>query len=268
MTERPFLSVITVSFNSAKSIGNTLKSLSEQSSRDFESIVIDGNSSDGTQVIVRSFGDLVTTFVSEKDSGIYDAMNKGIARSQGQYVAFLNSDDAYFPKTIEWVKAFANSTDASIIFGNLQKERNLGGEVLTRIEKPELELMPRTMGVFHPATFVKRELFEKMGCYDLRFKQAADYHWFLRAYLAKTEFHYLDKVLTKFSTGGVSNISCETYREAVTIQKELSTGHHAEMEELYQLCLKKQKRNRMISKLTKWPILRHFYRQQVKKRWK
>ncbi len=267
MTERPFLSVITVSFNSAKTIGRTLDSLKSQSSNDFESIVIDGASSDGTQDIVRSFGPLVKTFVSEKDSGIYDAMNKGIAKARGRYLAFLNSDDAYFSETVESVLAFANKADASIIYGNLQKERDLAGDVLTKIEKPRLDLMPKTMGIFHPASFVKRTLFDKLGDYDLRFKQAADYHWFLRAYLANIDFNYLDKVLTRFNIGGVSNFSCETYREAAIIQEELGTGHHNEMQKLHELCLKKRKKNLVVSKLAEWPILRDIYRQQIKKRW-
>ncbi|MCZ4408133.1 glycosyltransferase family 2 protein [Cryomorphaceae bacterium 1068] len=267
MTERHFLSVITVSFNSVKTIGQTLESLQSQTSKDFESIVIDGASTDGTQEIVKSFGDLVTSFVSEEDGGIYDAMNKGIARSRGQYLAFLNSDDAYFPETVEWVKAFAKNTKASIIYGNLQKERELSGEILTRIEKPNLKLMPKTMGVFHPATFVKAELFEKLGPYDVRFKQAADYHWLLCAYLEKIDFQYLDQTLAKFSTGGVSNFSCETYREAAIIQKELGTGTPDEMEKLHEFCLKKRKRNSLIAKLAEWPILRDIYRQQIKKRW-
>jgi len=267
MTERPFLSVVTVSFNSAKTIDQTLDSLQKQTSKDFESIVIDGDSNDGTQEIVKSYGDLVTSFISEKDDGIYDAMNKGIEKARGLYLAFLNSDDAYFPETIEWVKAFAKSTEACIIYGNLQKERKLDGEILTRIEKPDLQLMPKTMGVFHPATFVRTELFEKFGTYDLRFNQAADYHWLLRAYLNKTDFQYLDQALAKFSTDGVSNSSCETYREAAIIQKELGTGTHVEMEKLHELCLKKQKRNSLVAKLAEWPILRDIYRHQIKKRW-
>ncbi|MEM9053513.1 MAG: hypothetical protein AAGC47_15775, partial [Bacteroidota bacterium] len=184
-----------------------------------------------------------------------------------EYVAFLNSDDAYFPKTIERVKAFAEKMDAHIIYGNLQKERPLGNEILTRTETPNLELMPKTMGVFHPATFVKRELFQSLGLYDLRFKQAADYQWLLRAYLGKVEFSYLDEVLVKFSLGGVSNHSCETYREAAIIQKELNTGHHEEMERLHQVCLSKKKKGEIISKVSEWPVIRNIYRSRVKKRW-
>jgi len=265
MADRPFLSVITVCYNSAETIGRTLQSLSNQTTKDFESIVIDGESTDATLSIVRSFKDRI--LVSEPDSGIYDAMNKGITMARGEYVAFLNSDDAYFPETIEKVKAFAEKTDAQIIYGNLQKERQLGDEILTRMETPNLELMPKTMGVFHPATFVKSELFETKGRYDLRFKQAADYHWLLRAYLDRVKFSYLDEILVKFSLGGVSNQSCETYREAAIIQKELNTGHHEEMEQLHQVCLSKKKKSEIISKVSEWPVIRNIYRNRIKKRW-
>ena len=267
MTERPFLSVVTVSFNSAKTIDQTLDSLQKQTSKDFESIVIDGDSNDGTQEIVKSYGDLVTSFISEKDDGIYDAMNKGIEKARGLYLAFLNSDDAYFPETIEWVKAFAKSTEACIIYGNLQKERKLDGEILTRIEKPDLQLMPKTMGAFHPATFVRTELFEKFGTYDLRFKQAADYHWLLRAYMDKVPFDYLDKNLAKFRLGGVSSFSCDSYQEAAQIQKELQTGHHEEMQALYQKCLREAPQKKLLGKLSEWPLIGSVYRRRVKKRW-
>ncbi len=185
MDQRPLLSIITVAYNSAATIGRTLESLRQQTNKNFESIIIDGGSTDGTMEIVKSYSDVVTKSISEKDEGIYDAMNKGIALSEGKYLAFLNSDDAYFPETVARVMAFAKKQNAEIIYGNMQKERKLGKELLTRIEKPNLQKMPETMGVFHPATFTKKEIFDRFGGYDLRFNLAADYHWFLRAYLEK-----------------------------------------------------------------------------------
>ena len=264
---RPFLSVITVSYNSGATIGRTLESLRAQTNCNFESIVIDGGSNDGTMDIVRDYSDVVSKTVSEKDRGIYDAMNKGIALAEGTYLAFLNSDDAYFPDTVARVAAFAEKQHADILYGNMQKERQLGNELLTRIEKPDLMKMPETMGIFHPATFVKKELFERFGGYDLRFKLAADYHWLLRAYLQKVPFEYLDKVLVKFSVGGASNFSCETYREAIQIQEELNTGSADNMRKLYEKCRSKMFRQRLIAKLAELPVIRGFYRNWVKKRW-
>lgn len=267
MNSRPFLSIITVAYNSASTIGRTLESLRQQTKKDFESIVIDGGSTDGTIEIVESFSDVVTKSVSEKDNGIYDAMNKGIAMAKGKYLAFLNSDDAYFPETVAQIIAFAENQNTEIIYGNMQKERQLGNELLTRIEKPNLQKMPETMGVFHPASFIKKEVFDRFGGYDLRFKLAADYHWFLRAYLEKVHFEYLDEVLVKFSVGGASNFSCETYREAIQIQEELNTGTADNMHLLYEKCLGKMRKQRIIAKFVGLPIIRDLYRKQIKKRW-
>jgi len=267
MPERPYISVITVSYNSAETIGETLESLMAQTSDDFESIVVDGHSTDGTVEVVNRYDQTVDTFISEPDRGIYDAMNKGIVLARGKYLAFLNSDDAYFPDTVALVKEFAESTHAAIVYGNIRKERSLKGETLFRVERPDLRRMTETMGIFHPATFVKKELFDQFGLYDLRFRQASDYHWLLRAYLAGVQFGYLDAPLARFRIGGVSSFSCESYREAADIQRELQTGSPDDMQNLYEKCLAKQKRNRWMSKLMKWPILGDIYRNRVKKRW-
>ena len=123
------------------------------------------------------------------------------------------------------------------------------------------------MGIFHPATFVKKELFDQLGGYDLRFKLASDYHWLLRAYIAKANFKYLDKVLVKFSVGGVSNFSCESYRECIIIQEELNTGHSENMRALYRKCRRKRVKQLIIAKFVQLPIIRELYLQKIKKRW-
>lgn len=267
MPNQPIISIITVAYHSEATIGRTLESLRQQTDRNFESIVIDGGSTDRTMAIVKSYSDVVTKTISEKDSGIYDAMNKGIALAEGKYIAFLNSDDAYFPETVARIVAFAENRKPEIIYGNMQKERLLGAEILTRVEKPNLNMMPQTMGVFHPATFTKKDVFERFGGYDLRFKLAADYHWFLRAYLEKVQFEYLDEVLVKFSVGGASNFSCESYREAIQIQEELQTGNSDNMRELYRKCRSKMRKQRIIAKFVGLPIIRDLYLKQIKKRW-
>jgi glycosyltransferase involved in cell wall biosynthesis len=264
--KEPFLSIITVTFNSAKTLPDTLHSVDIQSDRNFEYIVIDGASTDGTLDLLRDHPKLITKLVSEPDSGIYDAMNKGIQLARGKYVSFLNSDDAYFENTVKNVRLQA-LPETEILYGNIQKERVLGHEVLKKVAKPQLELMPQTMGVFHPASFVRRDLFKRLGSFDLRFKQASDYHWMLRAYLNDVNFTYIDQTLTRFRLGGLSNHSCETYREAAIIQEELGTGYHSEMLKLHKKCLKKQNRNKFASKLADWPIFKSIYRKQVKKRW-
>ena len=267
MDKPPLISIITVAYNSAVTIGNTLESLRQQTDKRFESIVIDGGSKDGTMDIIKLYSDVVTKFISEPDKGIYDAMNKGIALAEGKYLAFLNSDDSYFPDTIASVIAFAERYNPDIIYGDMQKQRTLGKDLFTRNEKPDLHKMPEEMGIFHPATFAKKELFDQLGGYDLRFKMASDYHWLLRAYIEKADFQYLDKVLVKFSIGGVSNFSCESYRECIIIHEELNTGHVEHMRALYQKCRRKRIKQRIIAKFVSLPIIRTLYLNKIKKRW-
>lgn len=267
MNTKPYISIVTVAFNSAATIGRTLESLRLQTDKRFESIVIDGSSKDGTMEIVKSYSDVVSKSISEPDKGIYDAMNKGIALAEGKYIAFLNSDDAYFTDTVSSVIAFAERHNPEIIYGDMQKQRALGKELLTRNEKPNLHRMLETMGVFHPATFTKKEAFDRWGGFDLRFKLASDYHWLLRAYIEKVDFQYLDKILVKFSVGGVSNFSCESYRECIQIQEELNTGTSQNMHKLYGLCRKKMRKQRIIAKFVSLPFIRTLYLQQIKKRW-
>ena len=123
------------------------------------------------------------------------------------------------------------------------------------------------MGIFHPATFAKKELFDRLGGYDLRFKFAADYHWLLRAYVEKSDFQYLDKVLVKFSVGGVSNFSCQSYKECIIIQEDLNTGHAEKMRELYEKCRRKRIKQQIIAKFVSLPIIRDLYLKKIKKRW-
>jgi glycosyltransferase involved in cell wall biosynthesis len=266
-TDSISVSIITVCFNSEKTIRRTLESLRDQISGNFEVIIVDGSSTDNTLEIVKEFDGLVDRIISEHDSGIYDAMNKGVALATGEYIAFLNSDDAYLPHTIDAVVKCIKQHKPDVVYGNIEKERRLGDEILTRIEKPRLDDMPKTMGVFHPAGFVHRRFFQKFGGFDTRFKLAADYHFMLRVYQSKARFHYLDEVLAIFTIGGASNYSCGAYQEAITIQTELNTGYQDAMKRLYAKCLKKQRQQRLIAKFARLPILRKIYQNRIKKRW-
>lgn len=260
----PLVSVITVSYNSAETIAETLNSLRKQSCKDFESIVIDGNSKDGTQNIIQSFGDVVKQFISEPDKGIYHAMNKGIDLAKGRYISFLNSDDRYPSNTIQAISE--QNTDADIFYGNMIKERKLSGTVYTRTERPNLKNMEQTMSVFHPSTFAKSDLFRTLGKFSLKYNMAADYHWFLKAFLEGASFEYIDSSLSVFRVGGVSNFSCDSYSEAAEIQKEFGLPYDAMLDQ-HRQCRRKLKRNQLVSKIARLPIFRTIYENQIKKNW-
>jgi glycosyltransferase involved in cell wall biosynthesis len=260
----PLISVITVSYNSAKTIARTLDSLKNQTCSDFESIVVDGGSTDDTREIIKSFGERVNHFISEPDQGIYDAMNKGIDLSSGTYIAFLNSDDYYLPNTFQLISEQVN--DADIYFGNMIKERELNGKVFRRTERPDISRMKETMSIFHPSVFAKRDLFQLLGKFSLDYSLAADYHWLLRAYLNDANFKHIDEVLSVFTIGGVSNYSCKSYSEAAAIQHELGLPNES-MLELNRLCKSKMRRNRLVSKIAQLPVFKSIYENRIKKRW-
>jgi glycosyltransferase involved in cell wall biosynthesis len=221
---RPIISVITVCRNAELTLLQTIKSMAAQTDRRFEYILVDGQSTDGTLKIVEAYGEHIDTWVSEADSGIYDAMNKGARLAKGEYLAFLNADDRYFPDTIETVIKHIEQSNAAVYHGNMVKERILQGKIYTREERPTPEIMRHGMGIFHPSSFVNASLFRDMKGFDTRYRLAADYDFFLRLWQSGASFHHIDQALSVFSLAGVSNASCNTYAEAIKIQKRNKTG--------------------------------------------
>jgi glycosyltransferase involved in cell wall biosynthesis len=177
------ISVVTVCFNSARTIGHTLESFFAQAHAAKELVVVDGGSTDATLEIVRSFPSANVVLISEPDRGIYDAMNKGLAAFTGDAVGFLNSDDCF--KDAHALGALAEALAGhDIAFGDLDiVRRHGGGEVVRR-----WRASPWRKGAFrsgwmpaHPTFYCRREVIEAVGPFDLRYRVAADYDHMLRA---------------------------------------------------------------------------------------
>ena len=265
---RPFLSVITVCYNAASTIAAAVESVCNQTESDLELVIIDGASADNTLEVVRSVSGIRPILISEPDRGIYDAMNKGVQIANGRYIAFLNADDTYLPEAVAHLKRAAEGNPADIFYGDIEKVRHYKKKQYLRRSKPDLSLMPRTMGIFHPASFVKRELFFSLGLFDTSYSLAADYHWFLRAWLQEVSFCYIPEVFTRFYIGGRSNSSCTSYSEAAAIQREFNTGYQAEMMKLYATCRKKARRQRLIDKFVHiWPF-KLIYEAYLRNKWR
>lgn len=255
-----------MSFNAAETIQQTLESVAGQTATGVEHIVVDGGSLDGTVEILKNFNNPRLHWISEPDNGIYSAMNKGWKMASGEIVAFLNADDVYFPDTAQVVlNVFTDNVD--IVYGNLRKERFLCNRWHHRFEKPNLDLMPRTMGIFHPATFIRRSLFETIGPYDEQYRFSADYDWLLRAYLADCRFHYLDQALAIFRVGGISTLDCGSYAEGLDILRRHETGHADEMEKLLKQCRKKVPRLRTIHNLVRFTGTTRLLEKRMTKKW-
>lgn len=262
----PFLSVITVCYNAIETLPQTVESVAGQSDNDLEHIVIDGGSTDGSVDFLRQLNLPHLSWISEKDNGIYNAMNKGVQMARGKMVAFLNADDCYFPHTLRTVRnAWQHDTD--IVYGDLRKERFLNNRWFHRLEKPNLELMPQTMGIFHPATFIRRELFDQLGGYDEQYRLSADYEWLLRAFLSKAKFQYIPQPLAIFRVGGASTMDCRSYEEGLQILRQHQTGYDKQMEKLVRQCRKKVLSLRLIHLVTKITATGNLLQKKMSKNW-
>lgn len=212
------ISIITVVWNNAKTIKDAINSVLNQSYKDIEYIVIDGSSTDGTIDIVQSYGDKIK-FISEKDNGLYDAMNKGIRMATGDVVGILNSDDFYASDKIlqivadEFLKGNIDS-----VYANLEYiDANDPKRVIRywRSKKYQEGLFRSGWHPAHPTFFVKKEIYEKYGVFDLSFKIAADYELMLRFFeKCKITSSYVDEVFVKMRIGGESNKSIKNIIKA------------------------------------------------------
>ncbi|CAL2060714.1 glycosyltransferase family 2 protein [Tenacibaculum sp. 190524A05c] len=209
------ISIITVCYNSESTIEETFKSVKSQVYSNLEYIVIDGSSTDGTMGIVNKYSDVISKVISESDKGLYDAMNKGIKIATGDIIGILNSDDVFFDENVlEKVANFHNVNDIDASIGNIvqindRKKiiRNYSSKYWSP-NKLKLGFMPP-----HPSIFFKKELFEKLGFYDLSFKSGADYELIVRYFLKnKITYKYSSITTTSMAIGGISSSGFSSYK--------------------------------------------------------
>ena len=199
------ISVITVCYNSEKTIRRTFESMLSQTYQDFEYIIIDGGSSDKTLDIIKEYMPKFNgkmSYVSEKDNGIYDAMNKGIVRCNGKLIGLVNSDDWYENNTLEIVAQNYAGNKYEVVYG-MEKTYIDGQE--SSILFFRHEFLPNQM-ITHPTCFVTKEIYTDLGMYDsINYKSSADYEFMLRLYVNKeVVFTPVYKIMSNFSLGGVS----------------------------------------------------------------
>ena len=197
----PFFTIITVVRNGALFIEECIDSVRNQTFSNFEYILIDGGSIDGTIQIIQKNLDVVSTFISETDLGIYDAMNKGIRLARGKYIGIINSDDKYNRWTLE--KVFSEIemlSNECVAYGAI--EFNDSKNQSQRINHIELS----TRMIYHPAVFVSTAVYKRLGLFNLKYKIAADYEFILRCFVGKVEFLPIDCSLAIYRRGGFSNL--------------------------------------------------------------
>ena len=207
------ISIITVVYNNEKTIKEAIESVFSQTYSDIEYIIIDGNSIDKTVQLINEYSDQLGFFISEKDKGIYDAMNKGINAAKGDVIGILNSDDLYQDiNVIETVmNQFNQYPSIDIVYGDLVyvKSDNVNKVVRNWKSNPYYNRFFENGNVPpHPSLFVKKSVYETAGLFNLDFRLAADYEFMLRIF-KKHNFKskYINKVIVKMRLGGATNQS-------------------------------------------------------------
>lgn len=216
------VTIITVCYNRKATIEQSINSVLDQDYSNIEYIVIDGNSSDGTQDIIKSYSDKITKYISEPDKGMYDAINKGLSLATGDIVGLMHSDDVFYDEFVisKIVNVFKKSPNLDAVYGdgiyvtNDEEQKivrnRIGGEY--NYKKIKSGWLP-----LHPTVYIKKSVIEKFGNYNLDFKIASDTEFLLRyLYKYKINIAYLNTYIVKMRMGGLST----NYKRAFEVLRE------------------------------------------------
>ena len=205
----PKVSLITVCYNSAATIRRTIESVLSQQYSSIEYIIIDGGSTDGTVEIVREFGDRIAVFISERDRGIYDAMNKGIARASGEVVGLLNSDDVYADARAvgDLMTAMSQAGSDSVFADLVYVDEQEPGRVRRYYDCSRWNPGRFRFGWMpaHPTFFIKRAWYERCGLFSLDYRIAADFEMLVRLlHVGGATYTHLARPVVRMQIGGAS----------------------------------------------------------------
>jgi len=212
------ISIITATYNSATTVRDTLNCIASQQYANIEHIVVDGLSKDNTLEIVKEFPH-VAKVISEKDKGIYDAMNKGVQLATGDIIGILNSDDFYTgPSILAKIAAAFEDPAVEAVYGDLQYVKQDNVQVVTRTWKSgkyQKRYLYYGWMPPHPTFFVRRHIYDKCGLFNTTLRSAADYELMLRVLLKYEALaQYIPEVLVKMRAGGMSNASLKNRLKA------------------------------------------------------
>lgn len=207
----PKITIIIPTYNSSATLGAALNSILEQSFVDFEILIMDGCSTDNTLEIAQSFSDERVKIYSEPDKGVYDAMNKGIEKSNGEWLYFLGSDDTLYDRDV-LLTVSSNFENNNFVYGNCflinSRDYYSGSFDLNRL---------LYSNICHQGIFYRRDLIKSVGSYNLRYKIWADYEFNLRCFTnLQLKPYFLDKTIANYNDGkGLSKIEDEDFKEVI-----------------------------------------------------
>lgn len=201
----PLFSVVTVVFNDAENLNKTIESVSSQTFNNFEYLVIDGASTDHTLSVIKENKEKVNIWLSEKDDGIYDAMNKGITLATGQWIIFMNAGDVFFDSnTLNNASKFVDP-DFDFVYGN-NRVFYPGSQTKMDRKAGDVSKLWRGSQFCHQSVFVKSE-YHKKNLYNIKNDISADFEFFYTSYMAGRNFKKVDALVSIISAGGVSDIN-------------------------------------------------------------
>ncbi|MEO6303494.1 MAG: glycosyltransferase family 2 protein [Bacteroidia bacterium] len=221
------ISIITINYNNAEGLKQTFDSVRTQTLKGIDYVVVDGGSNDGSKELIEQNKDIISYSCSEKDKGIYDAQNKGILKSNGSYLIFLNSGDVFastdfLSKTIEFSNANQNY---SLIYCNTIL-KNSDGSLYNIVQSNKLDLCffyDKTLN--HQSCLIKRELFDKYGLYDIGFKICADFDFILKAFINDpAQFVHFNEFAVIYENNGFS-ANPANYNIVVSERKQIVERH-------------------------------------------
>ncbi len=223
--QQPAISIITINYNNAQGLQQTIESIVAQSFTDYEYLIVDGGSTDGSKEVIQKYASFIHHWVSEPDAGIYNAMNKGLKMAKGRLVVFMNSGDTYLHKDVlQYSMQEINAIAADVYYGQIIVDEGSGDR--TVIYPPALTLdYQRNMVINHQACFFKRETLAELGGYHENYKLAADYAFYLQATLRNKKFAPLLFPIVRYDASGISSKRMDEYRrEMRQVWTELVPG--------------------------------------------
>lgn len=228
MTHSPLISVISVCYNSAETLARALKSVAKQDWHKIEHIIIDGESTDGTKEVIEQFKPLLAHVVSEADNGIYDAMNKGLDKANGDIICFLNSDDYYASTDVlSRVAKLMHENKLDALIGDVaffHKENPMRTIRRYRSDRFTPERLSLGWMPAHPALFLRKEVFRSVGKFNTNYRIAGDFEFIVRAFNDQSIcYQHIPEVLVRMQTGGAS---AQGWKAKLLLNKEVLQACH------------------------------------------
>lgn len=239
--EKIKISIVTITYNSEKTLEETINSIKAQNYENLEYIIVDGGSKDKTLEIVEKHSDVVTKVISEPDEGISDAFNKGVAMAEGELVGIINSDDLLFEGALDRLaEAYDGKTD--VYYGNIMVCDEQGNNLHILKSYENLSGLPYNFCIAHPATFVTKEAYNRYGVFRKELRCAMDYDLLLRYYKAGAQFKYIDCNLATYRTGGVN---MKMRKRTIKEVRDISVYHGGSKFKANAILLKKKLRDKL-----------------------